>query len=380
LPYINIKCIIEIYYNFEYINSAEIIISTNIFKNKKFPLRSNTLKNSLFFLPLTISAALVLSACGGGDSSSDSTSTNTPQQSTFSSITAENSTQAASNAYAAHVSINDSSSAVSAVLTGVSIDGPGVSMVAPALGMINRAYNKGSMKLLAGVSMSEACSGGGTISVNGSMRSEDVASNGDALAFTTNNCVEGGIILNGAFTITLSNISGAAFTSNIWNATIDTRFNEFSVTMGGETVAATGDMKITVTQASSISNSIAISGSTFRTSQIIAGVKVAERTLFDYSVAGTTQGTTFSGSASYTMTGNSKGLGQFAYSVKTLQPFVSVNGAIPRSGALIVNGSSSSVTMTVLDTNNVRLEYRANTDGGVTKTDTVSWASFNSSL
>jgi hypothetical protein len=342
------------------------------------------LKNSIFFLPLTIGAALVLSACGGGSStdsaSTGSASANTPQQSTFSLITAENAAPAANNAYAANASISDSSSTISAILTGVSINGPTISTVAPALDMIDRAYKKGSMKLLAGVSMSQACSGGGTVSINGNVRSEDVASNGDVLTFSTNNCVEDNIVLNGAFTITLSDINGLAFNSDTWNATLNTQYDDFSVSTSDQTAVGSGDMKIAITQASATSNSLAISGEKFGTSLISAGVKVTESALYDYSAVGTNNGSTSSSTAAYTIAGNNKALGQFAYSVKTLQPFVRVYGGSPTSGALTVNGSSSSVTMTVLNSSNVRLDYSANADGIVTKTETVSWTSFRSNL
>lgn len=337
------------------------------------------MKNSFFFLPLTIGAALALSACGGGGSSSDSAPTNTSQQSTRSSITAENAAQAASNAYGAAASISASSSIVGAVLTGVSIDGPGVSTVAPALGIIKRAYSKGSMKLLTGVSMSETCSGGGTLSINGNVHSETGASNGDIITFAANNCVEYGETINGSFTIGLSGINGAAFTGIAWNATIDAQFNEFSVTTGDETVAASGDMKIAVTQISATSNSVVISGTKFQMSLTAADVNVAERTLLDYSVAETSQGAC-SSSVNYTMTGSSKALGQFAYSVTTLQPFSSVNCGQFTSGAMIVNGASSSVTMTILDASSIRLDYSAHADGVVTKTHTLGWASFKCSL
>jgi hypothetical protein len=336
------------------------------------------LKTSIFFLPLTVGAALVLSACGGSDSSTGPV--NTPQQSSFSLITTENAAPAANNAYAANASISDSSSTISAALMGVSINGPAISTVAPAIDMIDRAYKKGSMKLLAGVSMSEACSGGGTVSLNGNVRSEDVASNGDVLTFSINNCVEGNITLNGGFTITLSDISGLAFDSNTWNATLNTQYNNFSVATGDQTVVASGDMKIGITQASSGNTSLAISGKKFEASLTSASVKVTESALYDYSAVGTNNGSTSSSTAAYTITGNNKALGQFAYSVKTLQPFVRVYGGIPTSGALIVNGSSSSVTMTILGNGNVRLDYSANGDGVMTKTETVSWASFRSNL
>jgi hypothetical protein len=338
------------------------------------------MNNRTFLLPLTIGAALALSACGGGGGASGSAPPNIDLTPTPSPISASNSPKAASNAYAANASLSDSSSSVTAALTGVSIEGVNISTVSPALDMINRAYNRGAPKLLTGVSFSESCSGGGTVSINGTVQNEQVASNGDTITFTTANCVEGGATLNGAFTISLSGISGTAFSVNAWGATIDVQFNAFSVASGSTAVAGSGDMKIVINQASSNSNSVAVSGKSFQTSVNSAGVNVASRTLTNYSAAGTTQGNTFTSAANFTMVGNTSALGQFAYTVKNLQPFVIIGGGTPTAGSFLVTGASSSVKMTVVDANSVRLEYSAKGDGVITETSTLGWASFLSSL
>lgn len=338
------------------------------------------MKNSSFLLPLTLGAALILSACGGGGATPGSASPITNPTTTRSPISAGNSTKVASNAYAANTSIGNSSSSVTAALTGVSIEGHSISTVAPALDMISRAYNRGAPKLLTGVALTETCSGGGTVSINGKVKSDLVASNGDTLTVTTVNCAEGGVTMNGAFTITLSGISGTAFTTNAWGATIDARFTAFSVTSGSEAVAGSGDMKIVINQTSSTSISLSISGSSFQTSESKAGVNVANRTLTDYSVTATKQGNTITSAANYTMSGSTSALGQFEYSVKSLQPLVSIGGSMPTAGSFIVNGASSSVTMTVVDAGNVRLDYSAKGDGVITQTSTISWASFIASL
>jgi hypothetical protein len=342
--------------------------------------RSNkNMKNLTFLLPLTISAAVALSACGGGGGGGGSTSgpvQNTIPTTTLSPISATNSALAASNAYAASALISNSSTSVTGVLTGVSIVGVNISTVAPALDLVNRAYNRSAPKLLTGVAMSETCSGGGTLSLTGTVRSESVASNGDTLTFAALNCIESGATLNGAFTITLSGISGTAFNSSAWSATLDTRFNAFSVAAGSEVVAASGDMKIAINQTSLNSASIGISGKSFQASVSKAGVNVATRTLTDYSATAGIQGNTITASANYTLSGNTSTLGKFEYSVKTAQPFVSTGGATTSSGSMIVNGASSSVTMTVVDANSVRLDYSAKGDGVITQTSTVGWAAF----
>ena len=336
---------------------------------------------------MTIGAALVLSACGGGSGGAGGVSS-TPAPTTpitslpnsLTPISAANSGSAASNAYAASASISDASSAVSAALTGVSIDGQSVSIISPALDIVTRAYKKNAPKLLTGVAISDSCSGGGTVSTTGTVQSEDVASNGDTLTFTSNNCVENGATINGAFTIVLSGIVGTAFADGAWGATLGTQLAGFSVASGSTTVAVSGDMKIAISHASLNSGTLAISGKSLQASQSTAGVKVATRTLADYSATAVIQGNTLTATANYALSGGTASLGLIAYSVKNTKPFVSANGGTPTSGSLIVNGASSSVTVTVLDAAYVRLDYSAKGDGVITQSTTVSWPSFKANF
>jgi hypothetical protein len=346
--------------------------------------RSNKImKNLPFLLPLTIIAALALSACGGGGGGGGSVSgpvQNPIPTTTLSPISATNSALAASNAYVASTSISGSSASVTGVLTGVSIAGVNVSTVAPALALVNRAYNRSAPKLLTGVTMSQSCSGGGTLSLTGTVRSEDIASNGDTITFAAFNCIEDGATANGGFTITLSGISGTAFNSSTWTATVDTQFNAFSVAGASGVATASGDMKIAINQTSLNNASIGISGKSFQVSASKAGVNLATHTLTDYSATAGMQGNTITASASYTISGTTSTLGKFEYSVKTAQPFVSTGGAAPSSGSMVITGASSSVTMTVVGANSVRLDYSAKGDGVITQTSTVGWAPFLSSF
>lgn len=341
------------------------------------------MKTRLFLLASTISAALALSACGGGGGGSATPVSPAPTPapvSQFSPISAANSTKVASNAQAANAAISSSSSQVTAALTGVSIEGANISAVAPALDLVSRAYNQRTPTLLAGIGLSQGCAGGGTIAINGTVKSQTVASNGDSLTITATNCVESGLVMNGAFSITLSAISGDAFGTTPWAATLDTRFDAFRVATGSQTVTASGDMKIAVNQTSLTANSIAISGKSFQVTESSAGVTVATRTLTDYSVNASGQGSTITVAANFNLSGNTGSLGQFAYSVRNLQPLVSVGTGAPTAGSLIVNGASSSVTMTVVAGGNVRLDYSAKGDGVITQTSTVSWATFIASF
>ncbi|HEX9171153.1 MAG TPA: hypothetical protein VF861_00665 [Telluria sp.] len=332
------------------------------------------MKNRTCFL--IMGSALVLSACGGGGSGA--TESAPGPVSTLSTVTAGNANKVASNAYAASSVISDSSSSLTDVLTGVSIGGASISTVSPVLKLVKHA--RGAPQLLTGVTISESCSGGGTVTIDATIRNQQTISDGDTMTVTANNCVEDGSTMNGAMAITFSGMSGDILNTWTFGATMDTRFTNFSVASGSETLAVNGDMKIAINQTNSTTSSLTISGKSLQTTEQKAGTTIATRTLTDYSLTGSTLGTTITSAANFTLSGNTSTLGQFSYSVKNIQPFVSTGSAMPSSGSLIVNGAASSVTVTVAGPSGVRLDYSAKGDGVITQTTTQSWTEFLASF
>lgn len=331
------------------------------------------MKNQLILVGLA--SALALSGCGGGGGSSGGAATPVAGApvSTLSAVTATNAQQVAGNAYASSMALSDSSAPLSGLLTGVSVGGARISVVAPAINLIRKAYPRGATRLLAGVTVTEACSYGGTMTIDATLRNEQMISNGDKIAITAKNCNEDGSIVNGTLAATLSNITGDILNSTNWTATLDTSFVNFSVASGPETTSVDGDMKIAMTQTSATSSAMTISGKSLKLTEQRNGQNVGTFTLADYSMSGSTQGSTNRSAANFTISGNSNGLGQFSYSVKNIQPFVSAGLSNPSSGSLIVNGASSSVTLTVLSVSSVRLDFSARGDGVTTQTSNLSW-------
>jgi hypothetical protein len=335
------------------------------------------MKTHTFFLALA--STLVLSACGGGGGGTGASTGPTPvQTSTLTPITAGNAGKAAANGYAANTLIGDSSSSVTGVLTGVSIDGTGISAAAPVLKLVKRAFGQGA-PLLTGVTVSQACSGGGSVTIDATLRNTQTISNGDTMTVKVLNCVEDGNKLNGNLSIAFSDVSGDPINTSSGAATMDTRFTDFNIVNGSETATVNGDMKIAFRLAGAASTSVTISGKSLQTTAQTAG-GAANLTLSDYTLTGSTNGTTTTIAANFTLSGNASGLGQFAYTVKNLQPFVSVGTAMPGSGSLIVNGAASSVTVTAVNASSVRLDYSAKGDGVITQTTTLSWAEFIASI
>jgi hypothetical protein len=337
------------------------------------------MKHRTFFL--AIASTLVLGACGGGGGDTGTAAGSSPvQTSALTPITAANANKTASNAYSANDLISNSSSPATGILTGVSIGGTGISAVSPVLTLVKRAVGQGSSPLLTGVTMTDACSGGGSLSIDANLRNAQTISTGDSMTLTARNCVEGGNNLNGTLTIAFSGVSGDLVNSSTGAATLDTRFTSFSVASGNETASINGDMKIALNLTSATSSSVTISGKSLQTTEQQSGAAVASLTLSDYSLTGSTNGMTTTSAASFTLSGNANSLGQFAYTVKNIQPFVRIGTAMPSSGSLIVNGAASSVTLTAVSASSVRLDYSAKGDGTITQSTTLSWSEFVASI
>ncbi|MBW8899240.1 MAG: hypothetical protein JF619_14255 [Massilia sp.] len=317
---------------------------------------------------------LVLSACGGGGGGGGAGSTPV-QASTLSTIAAADAPKVASHGYAAGALISQSSTSLTGVVTGVSIAPPGVGAVSPVLGLVKQAYGSNGANLLTGVTISDACAGGGTVTIDATLHNQNTLSNGDTLTMTATNCTEDGSTLNGKLSITVSGVSGDVINSTTGAVTLDTRFNNFSIATGSTADTLSGDMKIGVTATSSVDATFAISGASLLATEQRSGATVATRTLTAYSMNGSVHGSTVSVAADFSVSGNANGLGQFAYTVKSLQPFVTTTTGMPTAGSLIVNGAGSSVTATVVP-NGVRVDYSAKGDGVVTQTSTLSWSDF----
>ena len=330
-------------------------------------------KTTLF---LALGSVLLLSACGGGGGSSGTPTNPSPGPgpvSTLSPITASNSTKVAANAYVAASAIDDSSSSLGDILTGVSVGRANISTVKPVLDLVKRPYTRDAAQLLTGVSISEACSGGGSITFEANLRDQQKVSNGDSIVMIANRCVEDGEMMNGTFRATFSNVSGDVMESWTWSATLDTRFQNFSIASGSETLSVNGDMKIAINQMSASSSSLTVSGSSLQTTEQRSGTTVATRTLSDFTMNSSNRLGTVTSAATFAMAGNTGGLGQFSYTVRNIQPFMTVGGSMPSSGALVVNGATTSVTLTTLNISGVRLDLSDKASGAVTQTTTVSW-------
>jgi len=318
-----------------------------------------------------IGCALALSACGGGGGTA---APSTPAV-TLSAITSTNAPKAAANAFTASDLIGRESAWLSGAVTGVSITPANVGVVSPVLDLLKGAYGTDGGNLLAGVTRSVNCTDGGTISSDATARNSTTMSDGDQFTITANNCVAKGTTENGSFSVKVSGVSGNVLHSGVGTATFDVLFNNFSVASSGGNTVVSGDMKISLNATSSTDSLLTVSGASLLVSVQRSGATVASRALTSYSVSLSVHGTAVTTAANLSISGKTDGLGQYTYTVKNLQPFVSTATDLPTSGALVVTGADSSVIVNAI-ANGVRLDYSDNTSGVVTKSNSVSWSDF----
>ena len=342
-------------------------------------------------LLLTVGSALILSACGGGGGGGGSTgnggavgttpsnpNTPLPPVSTLSTITAANAVAVASNAYAATASISDSSS-LTDVLTGVSIQPVNNGLVPTVFKLVRHAFD--GPNLLTGVVQTKGCTSGGTIAIDANLKNPEMLGNGDVMTMTATNCVENGATLNGTLKVTFSNVTGDVLNSSTWTATLDSVFTDLAVTSTTNNVTSVvsvgGDMKIAMNQENASRNTVTITGSSLQTTAKQNGTVLTTRTLADYSLNGTTRdGVVTTGGANFKLSGNTTSLGQFSFTSQNTAAFVNAVGKNANSGAMLVNGNASSVTLTAINDSSVRVDFSAKGDGVVTQSFTLSWAEF----
>jgi hypothetical protein len=326
-----------------------------------------------------IGCVFVLSACGGGGgggggAGATSTAPSTPAT-TLSAITPVNAASATYNSFGASYLASTWSAAVPGYMTGASIALPDVGIVSPVFDLIRDAYRQDGGNLLTGVSRTYSCSGGGTMVVDATRLDQSTPTNGDTWNFTANNCTVNGNTQTGSMSIKISGVSGDVFHSASGSITLDTVFHDFATTAGVMTTTANGDMRIGVTRTNVSATTFVVSGTSLVETVQQSGATLATRTLTAYSVTSSKGDALLTTSANFSLSGNSKRLGQFAYTVKNLQPFISTNYDMPTSGALIVYGAGSSVTMTVTP-DGVRMDYSDNANGTIVNSATRAWSDF----
>lgn len=330
-----------------------------------------------------IGCVLVLSACGGGgggggDAGAVAQSNPAPAPAptpTATAIASVDASKAAENAFGASHLVSIWPSAVPDLLNGVSIAPVDSGLIAPVFDLLKRAYSQQDASLLTGVTRSLSCVNGGTMAVEATQHDPLAPTAGDTWKFTATNCGTYSTTQNGTISVKVTDAVGNLFQSATGAMTLDIVFGNYSSLQGVMTTAADGGMKISVTRTGLSTSTFTLSGTSLQETVQQSGVTVATRTLSSFSVTGSKDGSLVTSAANFSLSGHSNHLGQFAYTVKNLTPFVTTATGTPTSGSLLVNGASSSVTLTVAP-DSVRVDHSDNANGTITSTTTRVWNDF----
>lgn len=306
----------------------------------------------------------LLVACGGGGGGGGGSS--------FSplSINSSNAGQVASEAYAAgDLAVTGATSTTDMVAFNVgTAPSPTFNLRRFADDYLQRR-NRGSSQMVTAQAVSDLvwnCSGGGELIESWNDADGNfIDSAGDSYSTTYNNCVEGGITMNGGVSATLGDFSAAAMSGSF-------SFNNLSISYSGFTVTIDGDMTYSASRTGSDA-SVTLQISSLTTTDPSGSSTIANATL-QYSLNESTLAYSYTISA--TLSGTAIG-GQVT--VTTITPFAGTGAGYPESGSMRITGAGgSSVTVTAIDGNNVRLDVDSNGDGAVDSTSTTTWAALES--
>jgi hypothetical protein len=319
-------------------------------------------------------ASLVLVACGGGGGGGGSSGGNSPTA-TAVVITSSNSQALAAEALAA--SSNTDAGGAASLVTGVQIDGGATGFNAALLGATARklvSMVPAASALATGVttSQTQACASGGSLTVTVNSSGGSTIAAGDSYQFTANGCTEsfGGAteVMNGSMTITFLTAYDPA--SAVYPKTLSIRMvsQNFSITSGGQTEAFSGDVTLTLTEASATSFTMSITANSLSTKLGTHSV-----TLTNYSVTAqeTSSGTVITMSATVETSNSRLGSAPVSYQVTTVTPITVSSSGVVTAGSIKVTGNGSSLLLTVLSADTFTLQVDSNGDGTYESTSTV---------
>jgi hypothetical protein len=321
-----------------------------------------------------------LAACGGGGGSSAPASTPTLQ----SSITSSNMQDVGAQGYTSTTNLNAQvGTSATSFVTGVSVDTASSGMLGVTLQELYRAIEaQATSGQVVGVTLSQTvpCASGGSLLVNATVASSGTISAGDTVTVTATGCVESGVTLNGAFSVNFKSITGIPGQSSSWNGTFGVTYTNFSIAQHGDTASVTGDLTLTVNQTSLGNATLSATGSSLSVSTTHNSTS-ASITVTNLNYGGSVASGVYTFHTNYTMSGNLGKLGNSTYTVKTLTDFKQTSTGFPSQGVLKITATdNSSLTLTAIDSTNVKLDLDKNGDGVTDDTTTTTWTNLQTHL
>lgn len=224
---------------------------------------------------------------------------------------------------------------------------------------------------LSGVTVNESgpCSGGGSVTFSGNVRSEVNPSPGDAITLTASNCREVGATVNGSLALRIMSVSGN-FDSFPFSMGLEASTTDFRASTGTATYQSSGSMTLNVTATSSISQDVAVTIPSM-VSSVAAGAKTETYQYTNYSMAMSVRGSSTSLSLNGGM--NVPSLGGNLVTVQTVQPFTSTTSYPTSGNAIATTALGGKMRITASSGSQALIELDANSDGTYETSKSVPW-------
>ncbi|MEN8166123.1 MAG: hypothetical protein ABFR65_01435 [Pseudomonadota bacterium] len=307
---------------------------------------------------------LLFTACGGGgDDSSVVTDTTTGV-----SITPTNAKAISAKAVSSVDTVEGSTTAADFV-TGVSISLPDSGFTYPELVLrqlerLPTLASQSDTGSVTGAVTSETfdCTDGGTVTLTADVVDPNALTVGDTITVSYNNCTESGVVLNGAMSITMTEVTGTLDGIPPYALGFKVIFTSLSMSDGSLVVTTDGDMSMRLSDDGTGNESLLLSGNAFTTSTADV-VESMTNYRYDFEV------NSISGAYSLDMQGtiNSTEIGG-SVSFVTLETFTGNDFGVtdnPTAGVLLITGIDNSQARVTAqpDGTNVQIEVDADGDG-----------------
>lgn len=323
----------------------------------------------------SLSVLVLIAGCGGGGGGGSNDNT----ASTVVAITSSNAPQASSEAANSSSQTIGAAGTGSDVITGVAVqadsDGrPSIaSLVIDQILLIDRHSAQLAPAVATGAVISEAisCTGGGNVSVSWNDADNDSdLSAGDSFSLTFNSCIEEGIILNGGMSLTGLTLYGDPDIVAAWSLGATVSFSSFQASFAGDTATLNGDISLRAETSNGINVETELSGNSLSLQE---NGRTTTLRSFSYAFIEDLNTLQYTLTASGSLQSSRLG-GTVTFSTPNLLTGQNIAVNWPTSGSMKITGAnSSSVTLTVLGGDDVRLDVDSDGDGLADDTIFSTW-------
>lgn len=308
---------------------------------------------------------VLLAACGGGGGGGGTP----PPTAAALTITSANQETVAADALDSATNISTAQTGT-ALVTGV--------QVATAAGAASLQLASAARKLVGMVSGAPAtamgvainrtlqCTQGGTLTITGSVSGASGVAGGDSVTFVANGCQEmvDNVLTTMNGTLSVSIVAGSYDSSNIVypaHLVMSLLATNFQIATPSAADLTHGDLRIDLTDTSSTSGSMILSGSSL-TNSVTVGASTHASTLLGLQQTITVNGNVVTDDVSAGIDTDNPGLGHVTYQLATTTPLTQTAGAFT-GGSLKVMGSHSALLLTATGADAFSLQLDANGDG-----------------